>query len=188
MACRKLLKLYCSYLIKCWDPFVLLKKSAQVSPLMLPAPSSPQIPQKHWDELSQPPSWKGKDLLIQNIVAAIKICGILVISSSKTLKLFGVCLMMRLSHDALVQHNNWQPAFSWRHLSAPGYLSEVFILFPSVCCASLLGDYCCVSQHKFKVVAMIIVIFSIWVKVGLEIIKIFYFCIIPFHVPHNVTW
>ena len=58
---------------------------------MMPAPSSPQIPQKHWDELSQPPS---KDLLIQNIVAAIKICGILVISSSKTLKLFGVCLML----------------------------------------------------------------------------------------------
>ena len=68
----------------------------------MPAPSSPQIPQKYWDELSQPPSWKGEDLLIQNIVAAIKICGILVISSSKTLKLFDVCLMMHLSHDALV--------------------------------------------------------------------------------------
>jgi len=58
---------------------------------MMPAPSSlPQIPQKYWDQLSQPPtsSSKGKDLLIQNIVTAIEICGMLVNSSSKTLQNF----------------------------------------------------------------------------------------------------
>ena len=36
----------------------------------------------------------------------------------------------------------------------------VRLLYYSVCCASLLGDYCCVSHHKFKVVAMITVILS----------------------------
>ena len=53
---------------------------------MMPAPSSPQIPQKYWDELSQPPSPKGeKD---KNIVTAIEICGMLVISSPETLQNF----------------------------------------------------------------------------------------------------
>ena len=56
----------------------------------------------------------------------------------------------------------------------------------SVVRSLILGNYWCVSQHKFKVVAMIIVIFSLRVKVGLEIIKIFYFHTIPFHVPHNI--
>ena len=64
-------------------------QAAQVSSLMMPAPSSsPQIPQKYWDELSQPPSPKGEDLLIQSIVTAIEICGMLVISSPKTLQNF----------------------------------------------------------------------------------------------------
>ena len=36
----------------------------------------------------------------------------------------------------------------------------VRLLYYSVCCTSLLGDYCCVSYHKFKVVAMITVILS----------------------------
>ena len=60
-------------------------QAVQVSSLMMPAPSSPQ---KYWDELSQPPSPKGEDLLIQNIVTAIEICGMLVISSPKTLQNF----------------------------------------------------------------------------------------------------
>ena len=59
-----------------------------------------EIPQKYWDELSQPPSPKGEDLLIQNTVIAIEICGMLVNSSSKTLQFFWC-----LPHDALVQQN-----------------------------------------------------------------------------------
>ena len=48
-------------------------QAAHVSSLMMPAPSSsPQIPQKYWDEFSQPPSLKGEDLLIQNIVTAVR--------------------------------------------------------------------------------------------------------------------
>ena len=40
---------------------------------MMPVPSSsPQIPQKYWDEFFQPPSLKGEDLLIQNIVTAVR--------------------------------------------------------------------------------------------------------------------
>ena len=55
---------------------------------MMPAPSSPQIPQKYWDEVSQPPSPESKILLKLNIVTAIEVCGRLVISSSKTLPKF----------------------------------------------------------------------------------------------------
>ena len=62
----------------------------------------------------------------------------------------------------------------------------VRLLYYSVCCAGLLSDYCCASHHKFKVVAWWLLSSHLWVKVGLEIIKIFHFCITPFHVPHKL--
>ena len=97
MASRKLLKLYCPYLNRSNSAEIHLSfsinlffqvQAAQVSSLMMPAPSPPQVPQKYWDELSQPLSPKGEDLLIQNILTAIEICGMLVISSPKTLQKF----------------------------------------------------------------------------------------------------
>ena len=108
MASRKLLKLYCPYLNRSNSAEIRLSsinlnfrvQTAQVSSLTIPAPSSsPQIPQKYWDQISQPPtsSSKGKGLLIQNIVTAIEICGMLVNSSSKTFWCF--------PNDALVQQN-----------------------------------------------------------------------------------
>jgi len=91
MASRKLLKLYCPYSAEIHFSFSInlffRVQAAQVSSLIMPAPSSPQIPQKYWDELSQPPSPKD-DLLIQNIVTAIEIFGMLVIFSPKTLQNF----------------------------------------------------------------------------------------------------
>ena len=92
MASRKLLKLYCPYSAEIRFSFSInlffRVQAAQVSSLIMPAPSSPQIPQKYWDELSQPPSPNGEDLLIQNIVTAIEICCMLAISSPKTLQNF----------------------------------------------------------------------------------------------------
>ena len=70
MASRKLLKLYCPYLNRSNSAEIRLSfsinlffqvQAAQVSSLMMPAPSPPQVPQKYWDELSQPLSPKGEE-------------------------------------------------------------------------------------------------------------------------------
>ena len=133
MASRKLVKLYRPYLNCSSSAEICFSSSinlffrvqvAQVSSLMMLAPSSPQISQKHWDELSQPPSPKGKDLLIQNNVTAIEICCMLVNSSPKTSKLFDVCPMMLLSNKTLKKTElvSWQVDLvtSWSHESWSG--------------------------------------------------------------------
>ena len=115
---RKLLKLYCPYLNCSNIAKIRLSFSinlffqvqpAQVSPLMMPAPSSPQ---KYWDELSQPPCSKGKDLLIQNIVTANEVnCGMLVIPSPKTFW----CLLLVLQNISWSRDNESWSGGDWSH-------------------------------------------------------------------------
>ena len=94
MASRRLLKLYCPYL-NCSNSaeirfcfsinLFIWVQAAHVSSLMMPALSSPQIPQKYWDELSQPPSPKGEDKTLWQQLRFV-VC--LVNSSPKTLQNF----------------------------------------------------------------------------------------------------